>query len=555
MTEETRPSPLWLRLLLGATLVLGAVHLGLLVYAIVQRFRFPTEVEWMSGAIFDHVERVVQKKPLYGPPSVDFIPFLYPPLYYWLSALVAKALPIAAACRVVSVTAWAITSTCVYRATRRLGATPTWALVAFAFYIAAYPFTGYWYDLERSDSLLMALLTSGLVTLLETEGLAGAALAGALVGGALFAKQPASVFFFATATGLLAARRVRRAVAFVAGGLTVVVPVFVALTTATHGWFSYYCFKMPASHGLETGLLSLFVVDSTKIFAFVAATAIVLGTFVKTALPLLRDRSTWPFEEKTTVFTAMLAAGFVTSATSRLHVGGHVNVLMFWTTFAAIAFGVAGGRIFATGGLAARGLVVGLAFLQIAHLLYDPGEAVPNAGRVRDAGILEARIRELEQRGPVLVTGRGHVSSPRHFHVMALIDVIRTTGIPDELVRGLREQRYAAYVVDEFGELTLEAIVGHRSELFEHVMRNYFIAERLDDRAPPPVIGWAHPSWVLIPRKHPLRDATVADLERRKTIEMGIAEMRMRKVQAGVEKLTFGDEVEELAAQADHGAP
>jgi 4-amino-4-deoxy-L-arabinose transferase-like glycosyltransferase len=34
--------------------------------------------------------RVLQHQPLYVPPQIAFIPFEYPPLYFWVSALVAK---------------------------------------------------------------------------------------------------------------------------------------------------------------------------------------------------------------------------------------------------------------------------------------------------------------------------------------------------------------------------------------------------------------------------------------------------------------------------------
>ena len=541
------------RALLGAPLLLGALHVAFLLFAVVQRFRYPTELEWMSGGIFDHVERVTQGKPLYVAPSVDFIPFLYPPLYYWLSAAAAKLFPIPVACRVVSVLACGATAGLVGRATRKLGATLYWALVATSLYVAAYSVTGYWYDLERSDSLLMLLLTGGLVVLLESTGAAGAAAAGALIGGAIFAKQPATIFFAAVSVALVLSAGRRRTIAFLCGGLAVVVPLFGGLTWATDGWFYYYCYKMPAAHGVEPGLLSLFlVVDGTKVFALLGATVVVLAGFVRTALPALRARK--PLGEGDAVFCAMLAAGFVTSLVSRIHVGGFVNVLMFWTTFAAIAFGVASSRLDAAAAPTLRTLLVGAAFLQLGHLLYDPGEASSNAGRVRDARIVEDRIHDLERRGRVLVPGRGHLTTPRHFHAMALMDVMRASGIPADLVRGLSERRYAGYVVDEFGELTLEAIVGHRSELFELVMRNYFIAQRLDDREPPPLVGWiAHPSWILLPRREPLLTQTVEELERRKTIEMGIAEMRMRAVQAGARPVDFGDEVEAMAATVDRG--
>jgi hypothetical protein len=538
----------------GLPLMLGAVHLGFFLYAVVQRFRFPTELEWMSGGIFDHVERVTQNKPLYVAPSVDFIPFIYPPLYYWLCAVVAKFFPIPVACRVVSVIACGGTAALVGRATRKLGASLYWALVATSLYIAAYSVTGYWYDLERSDSLLMLLLSGGLVLLLETTGVAGAAAAGALIGGAVFAKQPATIFFVAVTVALAAAARWRRAIAFAGAGLAVVVPTFAGLVWATDGWFYTYCFKMPAAHGIEPGLLSLFfVVDAMKIYALVAATVVMLGGLARAGVSALRTRT--PLDEHQAVYCAMLAAGLIASLMSRLHVGGYLNVLMFWTTFAAVGFGVAASRLEANAGPQLRAALVGAAVLQLGHLLYDPAEAAPTPSRVRDAKIVENRIHELEQRGPVLVPGRGHITNPRHFHAMALMDVMRAGKIPDDLVRGLRERLYAGYVVDEFGELTLEAIVGRRSELFELVMRNYFIAQRLDDREPPPLVGWiAHPSWILLPRREPLLTQSIAQLERRKTLEMGIAEMRLREVQAGARPADFGDEVEALAAAIDTGS-
>jgi hypothetical protein len=170
---------------------------------------------------------------------------------------------------------------------------------------------------------------------------------------------------------------------------------------------------------------------------------------------------------------------------------------------------------------------------------------------------VEGRIRELEKKGEVIVQGRGHLTQPRHFHAIALMDVMRGgLPIPADLVRGFEERRYAAFVVDEFGELTLEGILGRRSELFDIVTRSYFIAQQLDDRERPPLVGWfAHPSWVMRPRKTPLTGLTPAQLERRHMIELGIADMRMRAVQAGARTVDDGDEVETMAAAIDAETP
>lgn len=552
---EEGAAPLWLRVLQGLTLALGVLHVVFFAYAVVQRFRYPVELEWMSGGVLDHVDRVSEGKPIYVAPSVAFIPFLYPPLYYWISALVAKAMTVQAACRVVSVLATLATAALVHRAAKKLGATTYWATVAVALFFGAYSLTGYWYDLERSDLLMMAMVTGGLVLALGRPALLPTAFAGALVGGAFFAKQPASIFFVAAVAGLAIARNFRRAAVFAAGGLLVLVPGLALLTAKTDGWFWFYVVKMPAAHGIDPKLFTVFfVLDATKAFAIAGATTFALAVFASQVLRALRGRGALADDDA--LFGAMLAAALFTSATSRLHVGGFVNVLVFWTTFGAIAFAVVATRL-ARLHRATEGVLLAAALLQLAHLLYDPGEAAPDERRYQDQKLVENRVRELEKRGEVIVHGRGHLTWPRHFHAIAMMDVMRGgRPIPPELVKGLEDRKYAAYVIDEFGELTLEGILGARSELADLVTRSYFVAQELDDRERPPLVGWiAHPSWVLLPRKTPLTGKTRAELDRRRTIEMGIAEMRMRAVQAGARKVDDGDEVEAMAAAIDDEKP
>ncbi|MDB4933469.1 MAG: hypothetical protein JWP87_441 [Labilithrix sp.] len=551
MTDEETAAPRWLRILQALVLALGAVHAIFFTYAVVQRFHYPIELEWMSGGVLEHVDRVSRGEPIYVAPSASFIPFLYPPLYYWVSALFAKAMTVQAACRLVSVIATLVTAVLTHRAARKLGATPFWALCAPALFFGAYSLSGFWYDLERSDLLMMAMLTGGLVLALGRQALAPTAIAGALVGGAFFAKQPASIFFLAAIGGLVVAKSYRRAAAFAAGGLALLVPGVALLSAKTDGWFWFYCVKMPASHGIDPKLITVFFIgDAMKAFAIAGATTFALVVFGKQVVRALRAREA--LEDDDAIFGAMLAAAAFTSATSRLHVGGFLNVLIFWTTFGSIAFAVVGSRL-AKLHRATEGVVVVAALLQLAHFLYDPGDAAPDERRVLDQKLVEDRIRELEKKGEVIVHGRGHLTVPRHYHSIALIDVMRGgLPIPADLVKGLEDRKYAAFVIDEFGELTLEGIVGKRSEFFDVVTRNYFIAQELDDRERPPLVGWiAHPSWILRPRQTPLTGATTAALDRRQKIEMGLAEMRMRAVQAGARKADDGDDVEAMAAAID----
>jgi hypothetical protein len=58
---------------------LGAAAVGYLaVYVAIAllRIRYPFDLEWMEGALIDHVRRIVDGQPIYVGPSLDFIPFL-----------------------------------------------------------------------------------------------------------------------------------------------------------------------------------------------------------------------------------------------------------------------------------------------------------------------------------------------------------------------------------------------------------------------------------------------------------------------------------------------
>jgi hypothetical protein len=255
------------------------------------------------------------------------------------------------------------------------------------------------------------------------------------------------------------------------------------------------------------------------------------------------------------VFSAALAAALFTSAAGRLHVGGFLNVLILWTTIGSIAFAVAGSRL-AANGTVAEGILVTAAILQMAHLSYDPRDAAPDVPRLAAERALERHIHALEARGEVVLVGRGHVTSPRHFHAIALMDVLRAgLPVPADLVDGLERRQYGAFVIDEFGELSQEGMLGRRSELFALVARNYFVAQELDDRTRPPLVGWtARPSWVLRARTIPLTGMSPGALERRQIIERAIADLRMRSAQVGARPADDGDDVEALAAATDTGA-
>ena len=71
-------------------ITLGIAFIAVVLTLSIMRLMYPYEIEWMEGAMLDHVVRILDGKPIYSAPTIDFIPWLYPPLYYYAVALVAK---------------------------------------------------------------------------------------------------------------------------------------------------------------------------------------------------------------------------------------------------------------------------------------------------------------------------------------------------------------------------------------------------------------------------------------------------------------------------------
>ncbi len=89
-TEPTSPSFRGETLLQWVLASLGLAYLALYLLLVWLRVRHPFELEWMEGACVDHVLRVLSGRPLYTEPRLEWVPFIYTPLFYYVSAAVAK---------------------------------------------------------------------------------------------------------------------------------------------------------------------------------------------------------------------------------------------------------------------------------------------------------------------------------------------------------------------------------------------------------------------------------------------------------------------------------
>lgn len=239
----------WLRrLVLGLSLAWALI----LAVVFVLRIGFPLELEWMEGGSLQQAFRVQQGLPVYGPPSADFVPFLYPPLYPALLAALGWLLPLGyGLARAVSIVAVIATCVALWRLCRLEQKPIAHRAAAIGLFLSGYVFTFRWLDLARGDALFLALVLWGLVVLRESEGSwKKAALAGALVALAFWTKQTAAVFVLASAlAGLLVAPRrfwvYAGTIALIDGGGVLLGQWL------TDGWLWTWIYEMHQSHAFN----------------------------------------------------------------------------------------------------------------------------------------------------------------------------------------------------------------------------------------------------------------------------------------------------------------
>lgn len=440
----------WLR----AVLALAAlIAIGMYAYAASHRARYPYELEWMEGAMVDHVARVLAGKPIYTRPSLEFVPFVYPPLYYWVSAASASLFGLGFfALRFVSLVssfgALVLLGVLVHHETRAW--TP--AIVAAGVMAATYPLSGAWLDIARVDSLFVLLLLTAILIVRRFDSTWGVCAAAVVATAAYHSKQSAAIVAAALAL-MIALSSVRRAVLFGALFAALVVASSYWLEQATHGWFGFYTVAVVRGHAIAHEMHAIFWRDELlRPCGFGIALTL---CFLLLPAPLARTRAR-------AFFGLAIGALIVTAWLSRVHSGGWLNVLIPAHVGVALGAGLGLHALLELSSerRAGRAAWLGGALVgaQLAALAYDPRVFIPTRDDKLAGDQLLSRLRDMP--GEVLLTHHGYLPTlvgKRVFaHHMAVIDVMRSTanaagakeGLLAEFEAGLRAHRFSAVVID-----------------------------------------------------------------------------------------------------------
>lgn len=457
------------KILRAVALALAAWFVVLLVYVFARRFVYPYDLEWMEGGMLDHALRLAEGQPIYAPPSVDFIPYLYTPGYPFAVFVLGKLFGLGYKLgRFVSLAGFFAVALFGYIYARREGGSRAAAACAIAVIFAAFVPTGAFYDLARPDSLFMGLVTAGLlIGWWKRHSYAGGVAAALVLVAAFFVKQTTAPLMIALGLALLLAVP-RTAIVY---GLTLAVVGLPALWLAnrsTDGWFWTYTSVLHRKHDFFPARAFL---GTPGRLALILGPAILLVPWA-----LVRRRTPG------LVYATFIAlAGVFAACTSFGTQWAFTNAFMPGVMLPAIAIGVAAGRLVDETKEAPPRLRSAAVYLLLAlSLLTAPGGLLPVAARVlpeswglnalrnptgydprifiptaRDRAAGDALIAKLKAvSGEVLIPFHpfyAHLAGKRtYLHRMGVMDIWRAgMGAPRGLVEALDAHRFQLVVMDD----------------------------------------------------------------------------------------------------------
>ncbi len=442
------------------------------LFTALSRRNYPFELEWMEGAMLDVVRRIMAGKPIYTAPSLDFVPFIYPPLY-WLvggaaSLFLGLGLP---TLRTVSLLATIGTSSFLGLWVFRETGSRYWSWVSGITFLGTFGFAGYWMDLARVDSLSVFMTVLGLFLLRRAQSVGLGALAGMVLAAAVHAKQTAAIaalpillFGWSCGNGNEDGPQSspgRIHAGLLAGfGLGLLVPG-IWWTWRTEGWYWWFVYSLPRLHEFEfIGLLDFFLEDLIPL-----GTALILGVVFFARSP---DASRCGSR----TFAALSVTGLIGAAwQSYLHLGSYRNVLL--PACAALSLlGGLGGHSLETSieisensglprqlrlALAGRLLLIAGFLVQAWRLWFAPFPLIPG----REDETAGRRFLEMlnGEKGRVLLPYHGGylpmAGKEPCAHHMAICDVLRAgasqgrAALLADIHQALAEGRFSALITDE----------------------------------------------------------------------------------------------------------
>lgn len=233
------------------TLIIISLYFIVLVFTtIIQRINYPYALEWMEGGSLIQVQRIQNSDPMYTKPTLDYVPYIYTPFYFLLSALFSALFGIQFfSLRLVSFLSSLGTGIIILLLVHRVEKKWWVKYLGLGIYMSIFKLTGFWFDIARVDSLSVFLLFLGFL-LQQNQNSISQILSGCIFTLAIYTKQTILIpiaFIFLYLFIFNKQDFVKRITPCVLSSIA----IFIILEMRSDNWFSFLILKQTAQHSLN----------------------------------------------------------------------------------------------------------------------------------------------------------------------------------------------------------------------------------------------------------------------------------------------------------------
>lgn len=452
----------------AASLRINVMRIGLFflvsyLAVVIARINYPFQLEWVEDGSLQLISRILSGKNIYIEPSLEFVPFIYTPFYFYVSALLANLLgPGFLSPRLISFLASIGLLVLVYKFIRNETSDRNSNLLGVFIFIASYRVTGAWLDIARVDSLYIFLTFSSIYMIRKSSQPNAIVLSVLLATLSILTKQTAII--------ILAPIFLHKIIFDRNSGIRLSVLSFISVSSSfvlinllSDGWFSYFTLYVPTLHRfMEDALLTFWTVDLRPFYPMIL---ISLAYFV----------IMWREQNKESIFfyIAVIAGMTAASWSGRISFGGYDNNLLPVSLGLSISLGLSVYHLSnyfddqkQNSGLL-KLILYSLCLLQFSLLAYKIVDQIPSQEFLRAGEAISEDIRRVDgevyiPRAPYLAQLAGK-SGHAHFAALGELighygDIIPPEGIilREQLGEQISSQFYSAIILNNYGSVYKE---------------------------------------------------------------------------------------------------
>lgn len=312
-------------------IISACIYLLFYFFIALNRINYPYDLEWIEGGMVDQVQHFIITGKIYVSPSINFVPFLYPPLFFLFSAVTSSIFGIGYfSLRFVSFVASIVIFITIYLIV--FEETKEWwvSILSVGLFSATFRVTGAWLDIARVDTLFVALWILFVYIIRKKESYFYSFLAGVLAALAFLTKQTALIVCLPVIIYLIY-KNWKYGLTLFTTTIAIICFTTLLLNRSSDGWFFFYVFTLLRQQTEWVPLMFISFWANDLLFHIPIAILFSLY-FLNNKLNGKRTLSLlWIF-----IFFGALAGTFLT----RVKWGGYDNVLLPLYVVFSVTFGL-----------------------------------------------------------------------------------------------------------------------------------------------------------------------------------------------------------------------